>query len=196
MKPFDTAVIFAGGKSSRMGSDKALLPFDGYSSLSQYQYEKLRKIFKTVYISAKHDKFDFSPPLIEDKYKQSSPLVGLVSIFETIDENEVFILSVDAPMVEKEIIEHLYQTASSDQNADAIIANSPQGLEPLCGIYRRSITPLAKEFLELNNHKLVALLSKSKSLYHFFDSCEAFLNINHPSEYEQAKKLFSSNKLV
>ncbi|MDD3775721.1 MAG: molybdenum cofactor guanylyltransferase MobA [Sulfurovaceae bacterium] len=192
MKPFDTAVIFAGGKSSRMGSDKALLPFGAHSSLSQYQYEKLRKIFNTVYISAKHNKFDFSPPLIADIYEQSSPLVGLISIFETIDENEVFILSVDAPMIEKEIINQLYQTALSDQNADAVIAQSPQGLEPLCGIYRRSIVPLAKEFLELNNHKLVALLSKSRSIYHLFDSNEPFLNINHPSQYEEAKKLFRS----
>ncbi len=195
MKPFDTAVIFAGGKSSRMGSDKALLPFGRYSSLSQYQYEKLQKIFNTVYISAKHDKFDFSPPIIADIYEQSSPLVGLISIFETINEDEVFILSVDAPMIEKEIIEQLYQTALSDQNADAVIARSPQGLEPLCGIYRRSIVPLAKEFLELDNHKLVTLLSKSKSIYHLFDSDEPFLNLNHPSEYEQAKKLFRGNGL-
>ncbi len=195
MKPFNTAVIFAGGKSSRMGSDKALLPFGGYGSLSQYQYEKLQKMFNAVYISAKHDKFDFSPPLIEDRYKQSSPLVGLLSIFETIDENEVFILSVDAPMIEKEIIEKLYETASSYHDADAIIAQSPQGIEPLCGIYRRSIIPLANEFLELNNHKLIALLDKSKSVYHLFGSNEPFLNLNHPSEYEQAKELLSSKRL-
>ena len=88
MKLFNTAVVFAGGKSSRMGHDKALLPFGGYDSLSQYQYEKLQKMFNTVYVSAKDDKFDFSPQLIEDKYEQSSPLVGLISIFETIDENE------------------------------------------------------------------------------------------------------------
>lgn len=195
MKPFNTAVIFAGGKSSRMGSDKALLPFGEYNSLGQYQYEKLQNIFNTVYISAKDDKFNFSPQLIEDKYEQSSPLVGLISIFETIDENEVFILSVDAPMIEKETIEQLYETALSDQNADAIIAQSPQGIEPLCGIYRRSIIQLANEFLELNNHKLVALLSKSKSVYHLFGSDEPFLNLNHPSEYEQAKELLSSKRL-
>ncbi len=189
MKSFNTAVIFAGGKSSRMGRDKALLPFGGYSSLSQYQYEKLLGIFESVYISTKHDKFDFSPLLIKDDYEQSSPLIGLVSVFETINEDEIFILSVDAPMVEKEIIEQLFQTALSNIDADAIIAQSPQGIEPLCGIYRRSIVPLAKEFLGLNNHKLVTLLAKSKSVYHLFDSNEPFLNLNHPCEYEQAKEL-------
>ncbi|MDD5406290.1 MAG: molybdenum cofactor guanylyltransferase MobA [Sulfurovaceae bacterium] len=191
MKLFNTAVIFAGGKSSRMGRDKALLPFGGYSSLSEYQYEKFAEIFKTVYISVKHDKFDFSPPLITDRYEQSSPLVGLISIFETINENEVFILSVDSPMIDRGVIEQLYQFASSSSDADVVIAKSPQGIEPLCGIYRRSIMPLAKEFFELNNHKLTALLSKSKSVYKSFDSNEPFLNLNHPDEYERAKELIS-----
>jgi len=38
---FDTAIIFAGGKSSRMGRDKALLPFGGYDTLTEYQYRRL-----------------------------------------------------------------------------------------------------------------------------------------------------------
>ena len=52
-------VIFAGGKSSRMGQDKALMPFGKYNSLAQYQCERLSKIFKNIYISSKTNKFDF-----------------------------------------------------------------------------------------------------------------------------------------
>ena len=47
-------IIFAGGKSSRMGEDKALLPFGGYPTLTQFQYIKLRKNFQNIYISAKN----------------------------------------------------------------------------------------------------------------------------------------------
>jgi len=57
---FDTAIIFAGGKSSRMGRDKALLPFGGYDTLTEYQYRRLSKIFNRVYISTKNDKFNFN----------------------------------------------------------------------------------------------------------------------------------------
>ena len=48
-------VIVAGGKSSRMGRDKALLPFGGYSSLAQFQYQKFLPIFEKVYISCKNN---------------------------------------------------------------------------------------------------------------------------------------------
>jgi len=68
------AIIFAGGKSSRMGRDKALLPFGGYQSLAQYQYNKLKTIFKDVYISTKKNKFDFEANLIYDTYQINSPL--------------------------------------------------------------------------------------------------------------------------
>ena len=46
-------VILAGGKSSRMGEDKSLLPFPPYKTLTHYQYQRLNKIFKNVYISSK-----------------------------------------------------------------------------------------------------------------------------------------------
>jgi len=54
-------ILFAGGKSSRMGEDKSLLPFGGYSSLAQFQYVRLSKLFTHVSISTKTaDKFDFT----------------------------------------------------------------------------------------------------------------------------------------
>jgi molybdopterin-guanine dinucleotide biosynthesis protein A len=47
---FRVCVIFAGGKSSRMGEDKSLLPFGTFSSLAEYQYNRLSNIFDIVYI--------------------------------------------------------------------------------------------------------------------------------------------------
>jgi len=100
-----SAVIFAGGKSSRMGKDKSLLPFAHYSTLSEFQQERLKPWFKKVYISAKENKFDFTCEYIEDKTSVSSPLIGLLSILESIEEDEVFVLSVDAPFVDKNVME-------------------------------------------------------------------------------------------
>ncbi|MCF6173461.1 MAG: NTP transferase domain-containing protein [Campylobacteraceae bacterium] len=62
------AVVLAGGKSSRMGRDKALLQFGWYDTLVEYQYRKLEAIFDKVYISSKEDKFDFDVDIIYDKY--------------------------------------------------------------------------------------------------------------------------------
>jgi len=175
----------AGGKSSRMKRDKALLPFGAYNSLAEYQYRRLSLYFDKIYISAKSNKFDFSVNIIEDKYKESSPLVALVSIFETLKEKEVFILSVDAPFVSIETIDKLYKEA--DKEKDVIIVESENGEEPLCGIYRHNILKNAKVFLEKDQHRLKALLNDVNTQKVKISKRE-FLNLNHPFEYEEAKK--------
>jgi molybdopterin-guanine dinucleotide biosynthesis protein A len=178
------AVIFAGGKSSRMGQDKALLPFANTTSLSQFQYQKLNKLFHTVYLSAKENKFDFSCQVIIDIYKESSPLVGIVSFFESVEAEAVFILSVDAPLVDEIIINKLYEVYRKNIQVSAVIAKSPNGLEPLCGIYTRDILPLAKRYLNTNNHRLTQLLDNSHIKVVAFPNNKPFTNLNTPEEYK------------
>jgi len=189
MKYNMTAIIFAGGKSSRMGKDKALLPFAGYNTLSEFQYNKLSSLFDNVYISSKEDKFDFEAAVIPDLYKESSPLVGIISLFETLDADELFILSVDAPFVDEKVIDLLLK--HGDEKCDAIIAQSPSGVQPLCGIYRRSILPLAQENRVKGNHRLNAILKEVHTRFVIFEDDGAFINLNHPHEYESALKSFT-----
>jgi len=176
------AIIFAGGKSSRMGRDKSLLPFSGYNTLAHYQYQRLSSIFDEIYISTKEEKFDFEANLILDRYSESSPLVGLVSIFESTDISEAFILSVDSPFVDSDIIDRIY-SHSADNSSDVIVAKSSQGLEPLCAIYRSSILPKAKRFLEQNNHRLNALIRELDVTIVEFEKSEKFDNLNYYHEY-------------
>jgi len=183
------AVIFAGGKSSRMGKDKALLPFGGHTSLAAYQYHRLNKYFKHVYLSAKEDKFDLDLPLIVDGYNAHSPLVGIVSAFETLNAQAIFILSVDAPFVDKAVIDRLIETWREE---DAVVARSGGEVQPLCGLYSRSILPLAKGEMERGKHKLKWLLESADTRYVDFEKSNLFLNLNHPHEYEEAKRLIFS----
>jgi molybdopterin-guanine dinucleotide biosynthesis protein A len=178
-------IIFAGGKSSRMGQDKALLPFGKQSTLSEFQHERLSKLFKKVYISAKENKFDFKVKVIEDRYKDSSPLVAIISIFETLKVDKVFILSVDAPFIDKEIIDKLL---NANNRFDAVVAKSKSGIQPLCGVYKRSVLPIAKEHLKQKNHRLNNLLKKVETQFIPFEDDSLFLNLNHPHEYEKALK--------
>ena len=182
------AVILAGGKSSRMQRDKALLPFWGYSSLAEFQYIRLSKLFSKVYISSKNNKFDFDVDIIEDRYEESSPLVALVSIFETLSNiEEVFLLSVDAPFVNKGIIDTLYK--NNNVIKDVVVAKSNNGLEPLCAIYNRSCLIEAKKALKANQHKLRSLFKNLNIKIVKIENESAFINLNYPSEYEKAKKL-------
>ncbi|CAA6821976.1 MAG: Molybdenum cofactor guanylyltransferase [uncultured Sulfurovum sp.] len=182
-----TAVIIAGGKSSRMLQDKALLPFGGFSSLAQFQYERLNKLFSKVYISSKEDKFTFHIEMIEDVNQVSSPLVALVSIFETLEINEVFVLSVDAPFVDEGVIKKLYEARTS--TADVTVAVSAHGLEPLCAIYNRSFVAKAKIAVEKNQHRLQTLFDDLEIKKVVFEEEEKFMNLNYPKEYAEAKIL-------
>ena len=188
MTPFySTAVILAGGKSSRMQQDKALLPFGGYDSLAEFQYSRLCKIFSKVYISSKKNKFDFDVDIIVDRYENSSPLVALVSIFETLEEvEEIFLLSVDAPFVDKDIIDLLYKNRGSSNSV--IVAESNSGLEPLCAIYHRSCLKEAKIALESNRHRLLSLFERLNVKRVKIEKEDRFMNLNYPSEYKNAQK--------
>jgi molybdopterin-guanine dinucleotide biosynthesis protein A len=172
-----TAVIFAGGKSSRMGEDKALLPFAHYPTLTEFQYDKLSTLFDKVYISAKENKFDFDCIVIQDNYTEDSPLIGLISVFETLKAEEVFILSVDAPFVNKETIEKLLK--HNESRFDVVVAESPSGVQPLCGLYKRSILPLAYTQLEKENHRLGDLLRLANTLFVEFDEDDPFTNLKN-----------------
>jgi molybdopterin-guanine dinucleotide biosynthesis protein A len=175
-----------------MGEDKSLLPFGNFNSLSEFQLSRLSKIFKTVYISCKSkDKFDFEANFIEDIVTDSTfaPTAGFVAIFKALQEESFFALSVDAPFVSEEIIMKLLDEDFSHPHADATIATSACGMQPMCGIYHRSLESPFLYMLQSDNHKLGFLLKNSKTNFIFFDDEKPFLNLNHPHEYEEALKL-------
>ena len=179
------AILFAGGKSSRMGKDKALLPFGNYNTLSEYQYHRLKLLFSEVHISAKENKFDFNIKVIYDTYKENSPLIGIISVFETLKVEKVFILSVDAPFVNASVINTLIEKSL---DYDAVIAQSPSGEQPLCGIYSHTILPVAKAHLKKGDHRISNLLKAVKSRSILFKEDVLFTNLNYPQDYVAALK--------
>jgi molybdopterin-guanine dinucleotide biosynthesis protein A len=179
-------VIVAGGKSSRMGKDKALLPFGGYNSLAQYQYQKLHSAFNNVYISTKEHKFDFNAPLIVDSYQVHSPLGAIISILE-YTKKPTMIISVDIPFISIDVIKQIID--NNNTSYIATIAQSINGLEPLCAIYNLSFIPIAKQYIENNNHKINYILKNHNINRIQFEDKKLFLNLNYPSDYTKALKL-------
>lgn len=177
-----------------MGEDKALLPFAGYKSLAEYQYSRLTKIFSTVYISCKDkSKFDFEANFIEDE-KESlifAPTVGFISIYKQLPKERFFVLSVDAPFVETDIIQEL---VDADQPTyDATIASLHEKMQPLCGIYHPSLLQHFQEMLQKKKHKLGVLLKNANTHFVAFNDAKAFMNINDKNEYNKALKIISYN---
>jgi molybdopterin-guanine dinucleotide biosynthesis protein A len=181
-------VIFAGGKSSRMKEDKSLLPFASYSTLTEYQYQRLCKIFDKVYIVTKDtSKFPFQANFLKETSDIYAPTVGFVHLLETLQCEKAFVLSVDSPFITQKEIEELFQY--DNETYDATIAKTPQGIQPLCGIYHKSMLPVFKTMLKENNHKLTKTLLTCKTQFVSFSNTQPFMNLNYPEEYKEALKL-------
>ncbi|ADV45290.1 molybdenum cofactor guanylyltransferase MobA [Nitratifractor salsuginis] len=185
----DDAVILAGGRSSRMGEDKALLPFGECSTLAEYQYRRLQALFPRVWLSSKEDKFPFQAPIIEDRGSVHSPLVALRSLLSRIPAEAAFILGVDLPFVDERVIETLKAQYNRHPKAEAVIPRSPRGVEPLCGIYTTALLPRIEAHLAAQNHKLQELLASEGVIEVPFESEEPFLNLNRPEDYKRALAL-------
>ena len=135
INPFEIpCVILSGGKSSRMGEDKSLLPFSSSNSLIEFQFNRLKPYFKDIYISSKNDKFDFlkdKSKLILDKNQDIySPILALQTILEKFDK--VFIITVDTPFVKLETIVKLINHSN---NFEITISQTSQKTHNLCGVY-------------------------------------------------------------
>ena len=181
-------VILCGGRSSRMGEDKALLPFSNYNTLAHYQFDRLKSHFKNIYLSSKTNKFDFlksDENIIFDNIEdESSPLIALKSIFETIKSDKVFVMTVDTPFIKIETIEKLI---NESLNSSTIAITSRE--HNLCGVYEKSCLNVINEMLKENNHKIGFLLKKIElKKIEFFDENE-FLNLNKKEDYQKALSL-------
>ena len=172
-----------------MGEDKALLPFAGFTTLAEYQYNRLCKIFTNVYISCKDKKkFPFQAQFIEDKKESDTfaPTLAFVTLFEKLEDQHFFVISVDTPFIDETII---YSLVDADSDLyDATIAKLDEKTQPLCGIYHRSLANKFHQMLKQENHKLGFLLKNSHTHYLNYSNQKAFMNLNDKTTYKKALK--------
>lgn len=186
--PFEiTCVILSGGKSSRMGEDKSLLPFSSSKTLIEYQYNRLKPYFKNIYISSKVDKFDFLEKecLILDENKDVfSPILALDTIFKKFQNQKIFIITVDTPFVSIDTIAKLIEES---KDFDICIAQTEK-THNLCGVFSSNISLTIKTMIENDIHKIWFLIKNNIYKIIELPNNNEFLNINHRDDYEIALK--------
>ena len=186
--PFEiTCVILSGGKSSRMGEDKSLLPFSSSKTLIEYQYNRLKPYFKNIYISSKVDKFDFLEKecLILDENKDVfSPILALDTIFKKFQNQKIFIITVDTPFVSIDTIAKLIEES---KDCDICIAQTEK-THNLCGVFSSNISLTIKTMIENDIHKIWFLIKNNIYKIIELPNNNEFLNINHRDDYEIALK--------
>jgi molybdenum cofactor guanylyltransferase len=174
--------ILAGGKSLRMGRDKATLPI-GAKMLINRVYDEAKKVFKEIIIISNHHKSiaGIDSPFFEDILPLQSPIVGIVSALLYTDTPYVFVLPCDVPFVSKESIKYMIDKV---QGEDLIIPMSKGGHEPLYAIYGRSCIPHLFKLITQNNLKvrdlfpLVSMRELSEHPCFTNNGYSVFTNIN------------------
>jgi len=188
-------VILSGGKSLRMGKNKALLPFSGYDTLVEYQYRKLKKIFQEVYISTKEDKFDFLNDkvrvIIDDSFIYS-PMIALQKILNSFIDSYVFIIAVDIPLLKQETIQTLYKSVKQNSYEIVVPVDSNGNRHNLCGFYHTSLIDTIEKLLQKDIHKIGTLIQHAKVNQIDFNDTKEFLNMNEHEQYKKACLSFSS----
>lgn len=183
-------VLLAGGKSSRftinnIQINKALMPFESYSSLLEYQYSHLLKLFKQVIISAKKSYELNAHYLLEKESDLFSPLFGIHNAFLTLQTPYIFFIPIDTPLVSFESIKALCQI----QNFSVIYAKSPIKEHYLISLWHQSILNALSYALKTQNYRLSDLIKNASSIAINFNQEEEFLNLNTLKDYELAVQI-------
>jgi molybdenum cofactor guanylyltransferase len=157
------AFILAGGKSTRMGTDKAFVMLNG-RTLLQGALGLVREVTANVRIVGAASKFQQFAPVVEDIFSGCGPLAGVHAALLSSTSDLNLILAVDVPFVPPDLLRYLLTQAFSDRDVIAIVPRTTQGWQPLCAVYRREFSHAAETALRAGNYKIDALFSKIKVL--------------------------------
>ncbi|UOR45352.1 molybdenum cofactor guanylyltransferase MobA [Helicobacter pylori] len=178
-------VLLVGGKSSRfitnnIQTNKALMPFESYFSLLEYQYTRLLKLFKKVIISAKKSYELNAPYLLERESNLFSPLFGIYNAFLTLQTPYIFFIPIDTPLVSFESIKAL----CGIKNFSVIYAKSPTKEHYLISLWHQNSLNALSYALKTQNYRLSDLVKNTSSIAMHFNKEEEFLNLNTLKDYE------------
>jgi molybdenum cofactor guanylyltransferase len=175
--------VLAGGRSSRMGSDKALLPFKGIT-LVEHVAAQVYQIAGNVTLVGDPERYsNLSYPVIRDIYPARGPLSGIHTALAASQEEWNLIVACDMPEVTAEFLTRMIRRAERGK-ADAVIPAGPSGLpEPLCAAYSRRAFDVIARALERDIRKVMdGLIGLEIDLWRVPDSRQ-FHNLNTAAEW-------------
>lgn len=158
------AIILAGGKSSRMGQDKALIKLGTRPLLAQIctlAQECATQVYVVTPWSEKYrDLLPSHCQLIPEEIRHEGPLRGFALGLQYVKQEWVLLLACDLPLLTASVVKQWCQYLPTvSKNAIALLPNSPKGWEPLCGFYRRSCLSLITTYLEEDGKSFQSWLS-------------------------------------
>jgi molybdopterin-guanine dinucleotide biosynthesis protein A len=192
-----TAFVLAGGKSSRMGADKAFLKF-GDTTLLERAVGVAKLVADAVYICGPREKF--GAEAIEDIFPDCGPLGGIHAALQSSQSEWNLVLAVDLPFVEAGFLRYLLRQAQpkTEGEVDSVLAVVPRaarGWQPLCALYRKAFAEAAEKALREKRYKIDSLfgevpvrpVEEAEILQAGF-SLRIFDNLNTPQDFNLAQQ--------
>jgi len=187
-------VVVAGGRSSRMGADKALLTLDG-TTLAERAARCLAAVCPVVLVADRGRSTVAGLASVEDG-PGGGPAAGLLGAARAAPDQPLLVLGCDLPAVPTALLAGLVELAGGS-GADLALPRSPRGLEPLVGYYGpRALASLERQVADgrfalrhlLENPDLAVTLLEGEALAAFGDPERIFANLNTPEELEAFRR--------
>lgn len=182
------AIVLAGGKSVRMGQDKALLPWNG-TTLLEHCVANLRELTSNIVIVAdRADRYALSGcRMAADLYPDAGPVGGIVTGLTALGEGRHIVIACDMPFVRTELLRLLLDSATEDW--DAVVPEIGGQIEPLCAVYRSSAIPPLRRFLDSGQRAAQRAVQSlhtrflgEDNLRHADPNLISFTNLNTPAD--------------
>jgi molybdopterin-guanine dinucleotide biosynthesis protein A len=193
-QPDVTAFILTGGKSERMGNDKAFLRLPSGSTLLENALAVASAVAGEVGIVGPKQRYGiyaWAGEIVEDVFPGRGPLGGIHAALSVTQTEWNIFLAIDLPKVNADLLRWMLQKAR-EGGKQVTVASVSGGLHPLCGIYRRSFKDRAEQALQQDHNKVDAsfdpnslrILTEDEVRAAGF-SPELFLNVNTPEEFQK-----------
>jgi molybdenum cofactor guanylyltransferase len=184
--PARAGFVLAGGRSSRMGRDKALLPLGDETMLDRVT-RIVRDAAGSVTLIAPPDRYaTLGVRVIPDKIENCGPLSGLFTALSITDADWNLVVACDMPNLTVELLEELFRTAETS-NANAVVPyvthQTAAGLDPLCAVYHRRCVAFAASAIGHKIFKMHDFLSTLQLIRLPVRDSRALQNINTPEEF-------------
>jgi molybdenum cofactor guanylyltransferase len=144
--PDITAFILAGGKSTRMGTDKAFVDYQGRTLLAR-SLDLARSVTSDVRIVGNHEKFAAFAPVVEDIFRDCGPLGGIHAALRASPSELNLMLAVDTPFITRAFLQYLIGQARNAPEAAVVVPRGDGNRQPLCAVYRREFAAAAESAL-------------------------------------------------
>ena len=180
-------LVLAGGRSRRMGTDKALLEKDGRTQLAR-TVDLLERFVERVFVSARPDQARDPErkrhELIIDRYEDLGPVAGILSAMREYPDVDWLVVACDLPNVDDDTIAALREGRAADRPFIAFRSTYDDLPEPLCAIYAQGAEARIAEFVDQGVKCPRKMMIRSDTVLLTQPDPNALDNVNTPDDLD------------